>query len=125
MNGRSLIKDICSRGRINYDNTIKSIEEVVAKDFYKFYRDSETGGVKNFRFIKISCKNYTNTKKLIKCIKDTYNNSELRKDLDEYRFKEWMMLESSYCDSNFMNHLIIQLYHLFMIVILSLLDGYL
>lgn len=97
--GRNLIKDICKRSKISYDNTIKSIEQCISTDFYKFYRDSETGSVKNFRFIKISCKNYGNMKKLIKGIKDVYNDRELRENGD-YRFNDWLQLETEYCDSN-------------------------
>ena len=96
--GRSLIKDICKKHKVSYDNSIKTIELTICKDFYKYYRDNKTGGVKNFKFIKISCKNYTNMKKIIKGIKDTYHNQDLKSQ--SYRFSEWLDLETEYCDSN-------------------------
>ena len=37
-------------------------------------------------------------KKLIKGIRDVYNDGELRES--EYRFNDWLLLESEYCDSN-------------------------
>ena len=97
--GRNLLKDICKKSKVSYDNTIKTVEECICKDFYKFYRDVETGLEKNFRFIKISCKNYGNMKKLIKGIKDVYNNGVLREKSD-YRFNDWLLLGSEYCYSN-------------------------
>ncbi len=96
-NGRSFIKDTCKKGKVSYETTVKKLEIDISKDFYKFYRDVTTGEVKYFKFLKVSCKNYSNMKSLIKAIKNVYHKDGKCSD---YRFKEWMEIETEYCDSN-------------------------
>jgi len=100
--GINMLKDICERGKVSYDNTVKSINLSISTEFYKFYRDLKTGGAKKFKYLKITCKNYGNMRKLIKAIKDVYHDDELRSfPLDgEYRFIEWLELSSDNCESN-------------------------
>ena len=95
--GRNLVKDICKRGKVSYKTTVKSVVETVSKDFYKFYRDEDTGTEKKFKYLKVSCRNYGNMKKLIKSVKDVYHDIELK---EGYRFAEWINLETQNCDSN-------------------------
>jgi len=75
------------------------------KDFYGFYRNpEEKDGIKRFKFLRISCSNHGDMKKIVSAIKDYHGYYSSHPKEINVSFKDWFCDKAnpttSNCDSN-------------------------